>query len=46
MDEKIRKKIRALIREEFTCVLATASENRPHCSLMAYATNSYGLKQV
>ena len=40
MDEKIRKKIRALIREEFTCVLATASENRPHCSLMAYATNS------
>jgi len=40
MDEKIRKKIRALIREQFTCVLATASKNRPHCSLMAYATNS------
>ena len=40
MDENIRGKIRALIREQATCVLATASENRPHCSLMAYATNS------
>ena len=40
MDENIREKIRALIRGQGTCVLATASENRPHCSLMAYATNS------
>jgi nitroimidazol reductase NimA-like FMN-containing flavoprotein (pyridoxamine 5'-phosphate oxidase superfamily) len=40
MDENIGQKIRTLIREQFTCVLATASENRPHCSLMAYATNS------
>jgi nitroimidazol reductase NimA-like FMN-containing flavoprotein (pyridoxamine 5'-phosphate oxidase superfamily) len=40
MDENIREKIRTLIREQNTCVLATASENRPHCSLMAYATNS------
>jgi nitroimidazol reductase NimA-like FMN-containing flavoprotein (pyridoxamine 5'-phosphate oxidase superfamily) len=40
MDENIRKKIRSLIREQNTCVLATASENRPHCSLMAYTTNS------
>jgi len=40
MDEDIREKIRALIRKQGTCVLATASENRPHCSLMAYATNS------
>ena len=40
MDGKIREKIRALIREQGTCVLATASKNRPHSSLMAYATNS------
>ena len=39
MDEKIREKIRTLIREQGNCVLATASENRPHCSLMAYANN-------
>jgi len=39
MDEKIREKIRTLIKEQRTCVLATASKNRPHCSLMAYATN-------
>lgn len=39
MDEKIREKIRTLIREQGNCVLATASENRPHCSLMAYAHN-------
>ena len=40
MDEKIREKIRTVIEEQSTCVLATASKNRPHCSLMAYATNS------
>jgi nitroimidazol reductase NimA-like FMN-containing flavoprotein (pyridoxamine 5'-phosphate oxidase superfamily) len=40
MDENIREKIRALIREQDTCVLATASQNRPHCSLMTYVTNS------
>jgi nitroimidazol reductase NimA-like FMN-containing flavoprotein (pyridoxamine 5'-phosphate oxidase superfamily) len=40
MDEDILKRIRDLIREQDTCVLATASENRPHCSLMAYATNA------
>ena len=39
MDEKIREKIRTLIKEQGTCVLATASKNRPYCSLMAYATN-------
>lgn len=40
MEENIREKIRSLIRAQGTCVLATASGNRPHCSLMAYATNS------
>ena len=40
MNENIREKIRALIREQDTCVLATASQNRPHCSLMTYVTNS------
>jgi len=39
MDENIREKIRTLIKEQGACVLATASKNRPHCSLMAYATN-------
>ena len=40
MEEDIREKIRTVLREQGTCVLATASENRPHCSLMAYASNS------
>jgi len=40
MDEEIREKIRTVIQEQSTCVLATASKTRPHCSLMAYATNS------
>jgi nitroimidazol reductase NimA-like FMN-containing flavoprotein (pyridoxamine 5'-phosphate oxidase superfamily) len=40
MDEKIREKVRTVIQEQSTCVLATASKNRPHCSLMAYASNS------
>ena len=39
MEENIREKIRSLIRAQGTCVLATASGNRPHCSLMAYSTN-------
>lgn len=40
MDDDICKKVKALIREQGACVLATASENIPHCSLMAYASNS------
>jgi nitroimidazol reductase NimA-like FMN-containing flavoprotein (pyridoxamine 5'-phosphate oxidase superfamily) len=40
MDEKIREKVRKLIGEQGTCVLATSSQNRPHCSLMVYATNA------
>lgn len=39
MDDDIRGKVGALIRDQGTCVLATASQNRPHCSLMAYSTN-------
>lgn len=39
MDDKLREKVRALIEGQGTCVLATASKNRPHCSLMAYVTN-------
>ena len=33
------EKMKALAQEKDICVLATVSENRPHCSLMAYATN-------
>ena len=40
MDKNTHEKIRTLIQEQSTCVLATASKNRPHCSLMAYATNA------
>ena len=40
MNENIREKIRNLIRKQNTCVLATASNNRPYCSLMAYASNT------
>ncbi len=29
-------KIQSLVREKDICVLATVSENHPHCSLMAY----------
>jgi nitroimidazol reductase NimA-like FMN-containing flavoprotein (pyridoxamine 5'-phosphate oxidase superfamily) len=32
-------KMKALVKHKDTCVLATASQNKPHCSLMAFATN-------
>lgn len=32
--------MKALVREKDICVLATASENKPHCSLMAYVADS------
>lgn len=35
-------KMKALVREKDICVLATVSDNKPHCSLMAYTTNSEG----
>ena len=31
-----------LLKEHHTCVLATCSENRPHCSLMAYVADESG----
>lgn len=31
--------IKTLVREQRLCVLATASENRPYCSLMLYAAD-------
>ena len=30
------EKIKTLIREQSHCVLATVSDNKPHCSLMSY----------
>ena len=39
MDEDIHERVRTLITEQNSCVLATAWENRPHCSLMAYTSN-------
>jgi nitroimidazol reductase NimA-like FMN-containing flavoprotein (pyridoxamine 5'-phosphate oxidase superfamily) len=34
--------MKALVREKNICVLATVSDNRPHCSLMAYVANEAG----
>ena len=30
------EKMKAMVRDHDTCVLATAAEGEPHCSLMAY----------
>ena len=31
--------MKAMVQERGTCVLATASEGKPHCSLMTYVAN-------
>jgi len=33
------ERMKALVKQKDICVLATASENKPHCSLMAYVTD-------
>jgi nitroimidazol reductase NimA-like FMN-containing flavoprotein (pyridoxamine 5'-phosphate oxidase superfamily) len=33
------EKMKALVKQKDICVLATVSENRPHCSLMAYVAD-------
>jgi nitroimidazol reductase NimA-like FMN-containing flavoprotein (pyridoxamine 5'-phosphate oxidase superfamily) len=33
-------KMKELIKEKNVCVLSTVSDNKPHCSLMVYATDS------
>jgi len=38
----MRDVMQSLITERGTCVLATASENKPHCSLMAYVSDDTG----
>ena len=40
----MRADIKALIQKRRYCVLATASENTPHCSLMAYAPSEDGTR--
>jgi len=35
-------KMKRMLQAKDICVLATASENRPHCSLMAYVTAADG----
>jgi nitroimidazol reductase NimA-like FMN-containing flavoprotein (pyridoxamine 5'-phosphate oxidase superfamily) len=35
-------KMKKLLKEKDTCVLATVSGNRPHCSLMAYVPDEDG----
>jgi nitroimidazol reductase NimA-like FMN-containing flavoprotein (pyridoxamine 5'-phosphate oxidase superfamily) len=39
MANDILEKMKSLVRGHDTCVLATVSEGRPHCSLMAYAVD-------
>ncbi len=34
------EKIRAMVREKDTCVLATAGGGKPHCSLMSYIADA------
>jgi len=36
------EKMKSLLKEMDMCVLATARENRPHCSLMAYVADPEG----
>ncbi len=36
-DEPMIEKMKALVRERKTCVLATVGDGGPHCSLMSYA---------
>jgi nitroimidazol reductase NimA-like FMN-containing flavoprotein (pyridoxamine 5'-phosphate oxidase superfamily) len=38
-ENTVLAKMKALAKQKDICVLATASENKPHCSLMAYATD-------
>lgn len=33
------EEMKSLVEQKKTCVLATASDNNPHCSLMAYVTD-------
>ncbi|MBW1781458.1 MAG: pyridoxamine 5'-phosphate oxidase family protein [Deltaproteobacteria bacterium] len=39
MANEVLERMKSLVRSHDTCVLATVSEGRPHCSLMAYATD-------
>ena len=34
------EKMKALVKRKGSCVLATVSENKPHCSLMVYVTDN------
>lgn len=40
--QKMLAKMIKLLRENHSCVLATCSDNRPHCSLMAYVADESG----
>lgn len=40
----MRDDIKALIQKRRYCVLATASENKPYCSLMAYTPSKDGTR--
>jgi len=36
------EKMKALLKDNSLCILATCSESRPHCSLMTYETDEQG----
>jgi len=39
MATELLEKMKSLVRDQDTCVLATVSDGRPHCSLMVYAAD-------
>lgn len=39
VEEEMLNKMKDLMKQKDICVLATVSGNKPHCSLMAYATD-------
>jgi nitroimidazol reductase NimA-like FMN-containing flavoprotein (pyridoxamine 5'-phosphate oxidase superfamily) len=39
MNTEMLRKMKSMVRDHHTCVLATVSEGRPHCSLMAYVAD-------
>src|SRR6056297_496425 len=43
-DIDMREEINALIQKKRHCVMATAADNRPYCSLMAYTSSPDGSK--
>jgi nitroimidazol reductase NimA-like FMN-containing flavoprotein (pyridoxamine 5'-phosphate oxidase superfamily) len=44
MSKDILDRVKALLREKESCVLATSRDDRPHCSLMVYGVDTHCLE--